>query len=364
MAKYDYLFVSCVILLTVFGLAMLSSASSDLGKIKFNDTYYYLKHQIFYGLIFGIAGFLIFSRVPYKILKSAAVPLLILNIVLLVLVFTPFGVSYNGSSRWLNFGGFSVQPSEFLKISFIVYLSAWLSNKKMKRQTGFFQGFLPFLTASGIIAGLVFLQPATTIVLIVMGAAFIVYFVSGARLLYIFGIIFMGISILASVIYFSSYRYERVIAFLKDGGEKQSAGYQLDQSLRAIGSGGLKGAGFGKSVGKYKSLPEPIGDSIFAVIAEELGFIGAAFLIIIFIIMFIRGFLIAKNAPNQFCRLTVIGFISIIALQSFIHIAAVSGLIPLTGVPLPFISFGGTSLAIFLTMTGIIVNISKSANSG
>lgn len=360
MPKYDYLFISCVILLTVFGLAMLSSASSDLGKIKFNDTYFYLKHQIIYGLILGIAGFLIASRITYKRLKSAAVPLLIFNIILLILIFTPLGESYNTkSNRWLNFGGFSFQPSEFLKISFIIYLSAWLSNKKMKRQTSFSKGLLPFLSASGIIAGLIFLQPATTIILIVMGAAFIVYFVSGARLLHILGITFFGILILTSIIYFTSYRYNRISSFLKNGGEKQSFGYQLNQSLNAIGSGGLTGVGFGKSTGKYKSLPEPIGDSIFAVIAEELGFIGAAFLIIIFIIMFIRGFLIAKNAPDQFSKLTVIGLISIIAIQTFIHIAAISGLMPLTGVPLPFISFGGTSLAIFLTMTGIIANISR-----
>lgn len=338
---------------------MLSSASSDLGKIKFNDTYYYLKHQIFYGLIFGIVGFLAASRISHKKLKSAAVPFLIFNIILLVLVFTSLGVSYNSSSRWLNFGGFSIQPAEFLKISFIIYLSAWLSNKKMKRQDSFFRGLLPFLTASGIIAGLVFLQPATTIILIVMGAAFIVYFVSGAKLLHIFGIIFLGVLVLSSIIYFSSYRYERIVAFLKDGGEKQSVGYQLNQSLNAIKSGGLTGVGFGKSTGKYKSLPEPIGDSIFAVIAEEFGFIGAAFLIIIFIIMFIRGFLIAKNAPNQFCKLTVIGLISVIAIQVFIHIASISGLTPLTGVPLPFVSYGGTSLAVFLTMAGIIANISR-----
>ncbi len=356
----DYIFISCVIILTVFGLVMLSSASSDLGKIKFNDTYYYLKHQIIYGLSLGILGFFIASNFYYQKLKKIAVYALIVNIILLILVFTTLGVSYRGASRWLSVGFFSFQPAEFLKLSFIVYLSAWLSNKKYGRHLSFTKGLLPFLAVSGLIAFLILSQPATTIFLIIIGAALAVYFASGARLIHFLGIALLGIALLVSIIYATPYRYERIKAFLIDDPVKEETSrYQITRSLMSIGSGGLFGVGFGQSTAKYRYLPEPIGDSIFAVIAEELGFIGSLFLISTFVLFFIRGILIAKKTSDQFGRLAVIGLVSVIAIQTFIHIAAISGLIPLTGVPLPFISYGGTALAVFLTMSGIVVNISK-----
>ena len=211
---------------------------------------------------------------------------------------------------------------------------------------------------------MIIMQPATTTVAIIMVAGLIVYFVSGARLSFVVGTIFLGLLGLTLVITTSPYRLERAGTYVKtlfnsEAVDTQKEGYHLDKSLTLIGSGGLTGVGFGKSIAKFKNLPEPIGDSIFAVIAEELGFIGALILIATFIAFFIRGIMIAKKSRDQFAVLTVVGFISIIIIQTFIHIAANSGLLPLTGVTLPFISYGGTSLAIFLTMTGVIVNISK-----
>lgn len=355
----DYLLVVLIFILTVFGLIMLSSASSDLGKIKFNDTYYYLKHQIFYGLSIGIAGFFIFSHFYYKNLKKIAVPLLIINIIFLFLVFTPLGFAHKGASRWIDIGPFSFQPAEFLKLSFIIYFAAWLSNKKFNRLS-FTQGFLPLMAIFGFISLLIVMQPATTILLIIIGSAMAMYFVSGAKIWHMALIILIGAVGLALVIYATPYRYERIAAFFGNDFEKQETSrYQLNQSLSAIGNGGFFGVGFGKSTTKYKYLPEPIGDSIFAVIAEELGFVGFILLISIFTAFFIKCFLIAKNSGDPFAKLVIIGFISVISIQTFIHIAAISGLMPLTGVPLPFISYGGTSLAVFLTMAGIIVNISK-----
>ena len=355
----DYILIISIFLLVVFGLLMLSSASSDIGKIKFNDTYYYLKHQIFYGLSIGIIGFLITSLLYYKNLKKIAFPFLIINIIFLILIFTSLGFSNKGASRWLNIGSFSFQPAEFLKLSFIIYIATWLSNKKINRQS-FLQGFLPFIMISGFISALIIMQPATTILLIIMASTLIIYFASGAKIIHIASIILLGLLGLALIIYITPYRYKRIEAFFVNNPEKQETSrYQINQSLMAIGSGGLFGIGFGKSTTKYKYLPEPIGDSIFAVLAEELGFIGSLFTISAFIVLFLKGFLIAKNSSDQFAKLIVIGFISIISIQTFIHIAAISGLIPLTGVPLPFISYGGTSLAVFLTMAGIIVNISK-----
>ncbi len=357
----DYVFITATILLTVFGIIFLSSASSDLGKIKFNDTYYYLKHQIYYGLILGIIGFIFASFFHYRHWKRMAVPLLIVGVVSLVLVFTPLGLSHAGANRWISLGFFSFQPTELLKFIFIIYLAAWLSSSRDKnRQMSFFSGYLPFLTICGAIALLIIIQPSTTAVAIIMLSSLIVYFSSGARILYVISTIVLGISALALVIAAAGdYRLERIATFLNPELDTQVTGYQINQSLIAIGSGGLPGVGFGKSTAKFKFLPEPIGDSIFAVIAEELGFIGAGAVMLIFLILVIKGFLIAKNSRDQFAKLTAIGFISIIGIQAFIHIGAISGLIPLTGVPLPFISYGGTSLAIFLTMAGVIVNISK-----
>ncbi len=364
----DYVFVSCIILLVVFGLVMLSSASSDLGKIKFNDTYYYFKHQLLFGLSFGVIGFLIASLVYYRWWQKLAIPLLLISLAALILVFTPLGFSHAGANRWLDLGILSVQPAEFLKLSFIIYLAAWLSSKGKVinlRQTSFLAGYLPFLIISGLVAFLIIIQPSTTIVAIIMAAGLVVYFVSGARLSFVLGTIFLGLLVFVLVVLLmGSYRLDRVQTYFKtvfnpDIVDAQSKGYHLNQALTAIGSGGLWGVGFGKSILKFKYLPEPIGDSIFAVIAQELGFVGVIFLITIFIFLFIRGFIIAKNSRDQFAKLITVGIISIMAVQTFIHIAANSGIIPFTGVPLPFISYGGTSLAVFLTMAGIIVNISK-----
>ncbi|MBI4993680.1 cell division protein FtsW [Candidatus Wolfebacteria bacterium] len=359
----DYIFVSCVALLAIFGFLALSSASSDLAKIKFNDTYFYLKHQFFYGLIFGIIGFFIASNFYYQNLKKIAIPFLLINIILLVLVFTPLGFANKGAARWLHIGSFSFQPAEFLKLSFIIYIAAWLGGKKFGSQKGssdFTEIFFPFVAVSGLIAALILAQPATTIFMIIMVSVLIIYFVSGARISHFLGFIFLGLAVLSLVVYSSPYRYQRVASYFDKSAESNATTrYQLNQSLTAIGSGGLFGIGFGKSTIKYKYLPESIGDSIFSVIAEEFGFLGAIFLISVFLVLFYRGLLIAQKSGDAFGRLLSIGFVSIIAIQVFIHIAANSGLLPLTGVPLPFISYGGTALAVFLTMMGIVVNISK-----
>jgi cell division protein FtsW len=193
-----------------------------------------------------------------------------------------------------------------------------------------------------------------------MGASLIVYFVSGAKLRYIFGIFMIGVVALAGLVMITPYRFNRVMNYLQNNNsDVLNSGYHRNQALISIGSGGISGVGYGQSTTKYKFLPEPIGDSIFAVIAEEFGFIGSIFVIAVFVLIFIRGILISKNSRDDFGKLAVVGFISIISIQTVINLGAISGLLPLTGVPLPFISYGGTALAIFLTMIGIIGNISK-----
>jgi len=356
--KPDYLILFCVAALVIFGLVILTSASSHLGRIKFGDTYYYLKHQIVYGLSIGLFGFLAAFFIPYRFYRKISLIAILISIFLLFLVFTPLGFSAGGADRWLKLGPLIFQPSEIVKLTFILYLAAWLSTDS-ERSKSFLKGLIPFLAISGLISALLLKQPSTSTMAILLTSALIVYFVSGARLSYIAGAILLGILVLALVIYLTPYRFNRVVNFLNPEANPQGGGYHLNQALIAIGSGGWLGVGYGQSTTKISYLPEPIGDSIFAVIAEELGLIGSSVLILVFLLLLVRTFMLAKKTSDRFAKLLLTGFASLIGVQAFVNIAAISGLIPLTGTPLPFISYGGTALAIFMTMSGIILNISK-----
>lgn len=337
---------------------MLTSASSDLAKNKFGSTYYYLNHQIIYGFIPGLFLFLFLSNFSYLNIKKYAAWLLSFNIILLLLVFSPLGVSAGGADRWLNIGGFVFQPSELLKIIFIIYIAAWLSGNE-KRKNSFLGGFLPFLIICGVVAFLLIIQPTTSTVAILMATALIIYFASGARISYILATIILGLSLLLAVSYFTPYRWQRIMSFVDPNQNVLGASYHIQQALIAIGSGNIFGVGYGQSTTKINYLPEPIGDSIFAVIAEELGFVGSLALILCFLILITRIFLLAKKTNDQFGQLLLIGFGSIIGIQAIVNIGAISGILPLTGMPLPFISYGGSSLAVFMGISGIIINISK-----
>ncbi len=355
----DYFLIAVIFLLVVFGLAMLASASSDLGKTQFNNTYYYLEHQILYGLSIGIVGFIVTYVVPFYTWKKFAFIFLLIGVMLLIAVFTPLGTTALGASRWLKLGPLSFQPSELMKLLFIIYLAAWLSNTKFKRSNDFQSGFVPFLLITALVGGLLFLQPATSTVLILMGAGLTVYFVSGAPYKYIIGIIVLGCVVVAGLIYLTPYRRARIVGYLDTSANTQGQNYQVNQALIAIGSGGLAGVGYGQSATKTNYLPTPIDDSIYAVTAEELGFIGAAILAMLFALLGLRMFWLAKRMGDQFGRLLLVGFGMVITLQAFVNMASISGLIPLTGVPLPFVSYGGTALAISLTMMGVSVNVTK-----
>jgi|SRR3989344_127235 len=353
----DFFFLSLLLILVIFGLVMLTSASSDLAKTKLGDSFYYLKHQLLTGLASGIIGFLIGFFLFYRRWAKFAILLLVLNIVFLILVFTPLGIEVKGANRWIDLGTFSFQPGELLKLSFLIFLAFWISKNQSRRQSAS-QGLLPFLFLTGIIVGLLLLQPATTTAILMATTAAIMYFAGGAKIKFLMAIGLLGILIFTIVISLTPYRMERIKTFFNRETDELKNSYQITQTLNAIGSGGLTGVGFGKSNIKL-SLPEPIGDSIFAVIAEELGFIGTIILIFIFLLFIWRGFKIAKASPDSFSRLLAIGFSSLIGLQTFINIGAMTEIIPLTGVPLPFISYGGTALTVFLTMSGIMLNISK-----
>lgn len=354
----DYLFIALLFILAVFGLVMLTSASSDLAKAKFGDSYYYFNHQLLYGLIPGIVGFFLGMFLYYRTWQKWAIPLLLVNLALLILVFTPLGFHAKGGDRWLDFGSFTFQPSELLKLTFFIFLSAWISKNK-ERSKSFQEGLLPFLILLGSVTALLILEPATTIAFLIFATSLIVYFVAGARMRFVAATLLCATLGFSLLVYFTPYRLERVKTFLNPGQDELGSAYHINQALTAIGSGGLWGVGFGKSTTKLKYLPEPIGDSIFAVIAEELGLVGAFFLIVVFLLFIWRGIMIARASPDHFAQLLATCFITLIGLQTFTNIGAISGLIPLTGVPLPFVSYGGTALSVFLTMSGIIVNISR-----
>jgi cell division protein FtsW len=355
----DYFFMAIVFALIVFGLAMLASASSNLGKTQFNNSYYYLEHQMLYGLTLGAAGFLVGYFMSYEQWKKVALPMLLVSILTLVLVFSPLGSLVNNTNRWLRLGPLSFQPAELVKLVYIIYLAAWLSNTKAKRATDLKSGLLPFLIVSGVIGALLILQPATSTVAILLGSGLIVYFVSGAPWKYIIGTVLITILLVAAVIYITPYRRARITGFLNQGANAQGQNYQVNQALIAIGSGGIWGVGYGQSAAKTSYLPAVIDDSIFAVVAEELGFVGACTLVVLFCLFALRLFWLSKKTGDRFGKLLLIGFGTVIAFQAFVNMASISGIIPLTGVPLPFISYGGTALAVFLTMSGIALNVSK-----
>ncbi len=354
----DYFLLALVFMLAVAGLVILTSASSDLGKLKWNDSYYYLKHQLLYGLSFGLVGFFVTFKLNYQLYRKIAFIFLLLNLGALTLVFTSLGLHAGGAARWLQLGPISFQPSELLKLTFVLYLAAWLANTKMNR-TNLAEGVLPFLLISGIISGLLVLQPATSTVGVLLLAAAIMYFVSGAKITHLLGIGAAGLIALTLLIWFTPYRRERILAYLNPSKDSEGASFQVTQAKISIGSGKLFGLGYGKSTNKATSLPAPLDDSIFAIAAQELGFVGAGSLIVIFWLFVVRIFLLARKVRDRFGQIVLVGFGSIVALQSLVNMGAISGLLPLTGVPLPFISYGGTALAVFLTMSGVAVNISK-----
>lgn len=356
----DYSVLIVIVLLIFFGFAALASASSDLGKERFDDPYFYLKQQLLHGFIVGLVGGIAGYLIDYRKYKKWAPLLLAAGIGALVLTFSPLGYSSGGAQRWLQIGQISIQPSEILKIAFIIYLAAWLSSTRTNRQKSISEGLLPFLAISGIIGTLLILQRSTSAALIILSGALAMYFAAGAQKKHIIATIALGTAALSIIVLLTPYRLERVKSYLnpEKGAEEES--YQLNQALLSIGSGGLLGVGFGGSTAK-RYLPERIGDSIFAIIAEEFGFVGSMVIISLFLALVLRILLLARNSNDTFAKLLLVGFGTIIGIQAFIHIGANSKLIPLTGVPLPFISFGGTALAVFMTISGIVLNISKHA---
>lgn len=352
MSKTNVALVISVLFLTVFGLIMIYDASSYVAFRDFGDKYHYIKDQ-FIWMILGFTLLSFFSFFDYRKLYNLALPILTVALVLLILVFIPgIGVGLLGAHRWINAGVSLLQPAEFVKLGLAIYLAAWFSNKE--------RGRLPaFLLLMGLILGLVMLEPDMGTTAVILAEAFIIYFLSGANALY-FSLIVPAVALLGFIfIKLSPYRSQRLEAFLNVGSSLDSSSYHVKQILIALGAGGLTGVGLGNSLQKYAYLPESTTDSIFAIVAEELGFIGALGLILVFIFVISRCFHIAMNARDNFGKLLAGGITTFLAVQIIINLAAQTVLVPLTGIPLPFISYGGSSLIVDLAAIGILLNISK-----
>lgn len=357
--KPDYVLIFIIFTLIVFGLVMMSSASVVSSRNDFGDSYYYLKHQILYGFVPGLAGFLFFQKVPYLKLKKWSLFIFAASLVLLILVLIPyFSASYGGAKSWLKFGPINFQPSEVMKLTFILYLASWFSSRQ-KSIKDFKQTFLPFTIPIAFISFLLILQPDIGTLGLIVIPGIIIYFLAGGSIKYILLLTGAGIGSLFILIKLAPYRLQRLLVFLDPKIDPLGIGYQINQALLAVGSGGIFGLGLGHSRQKFNYLPEAQGDSIFAIIAEELGLVGAIFLLSMFIWLMFRCFYIARNTSDSFGRLVVYGIASWIVIQTFINVGANLSLLPLTGVPLPFVSYGGTALATGMAAMGIVVNISK-----
>lgn len=367
MAKYhkpDYVLIVIIAAVLIFGLIALASASSVVGFSKFGDIFYYIKRQLLIGVLLGIICLFVAYKLDYHWYQKYAFYFLIISVILLILVFIP-GIGFNlkGAHRWIKIGGFLFQPTEVVKLTFLIYLATWLS-KREKDIKDFQAGLLPFLIVVGLISLLIIFQPDVGSMSVIAFIAFSVYFVAGAPIKHLGFLGTAGLVIFYLLIKFKPYRAARLTVFLNPQVDPQGIGYHINQALLAIGSGGFFGLGLGRSRQKYNYLPEVAGDSIFAVIAEELGFIIVAGLIVLFVLIMYRGFKIAKHAPDIFGKLMATGIVAWISYQAFVNIAANLAVVPLTGITLPFISYGSSSLVVSLTAMGILFNISRQTTEG
>ncbi|AFH64506.2 stage V sporulation protein E [Paenibacillus mucilaginosus] len=354
----DMLLLGSTLVLLVIGVVMVFSASAVLAFREFGDSMYYLKRQaLFAGL--GVAAMVFTMNTDYWIWKKYAKIALIVCFVLLVAVLVPgIGVVRGGARSWLGIGSFGIQPSEFMKMGMIIFLSKWLSERQ-NTITLFAKGLMPPLGLVGLAFGMIMLQPDLGTGAVLVGASLLIIYVAGARLLHLSYLGMVGVAGLVGLIIAAPYRLKRITAFLDPWADPLGAGYQSIQSLYAIGPGGLVGLGLGMSRQKYSYLPEPQTDFIFSIIAEELGFIGGTFVLLLFTLLVWRGMRTAITAPDTFGSLLATGIVGMVAVQVIINIGVVIGMFPVTGITLPLISAGGSSLTLMLTSLGVLLNISR-----
>lgn len=358
-SSIDRTFLLFTVVLVIIGFFIFTSASLGLLARSGATLSSVALNQLLFGVIGGSLALFAMSTIHYRNLRQYAFYIFFGTILLTLLVFVPhIGFEHGGATRWIKIGSFTLQPAELLKIGFVIYMATWLSGMHHKIKT-FTYGTLPFLAFLGVTGVLLLLQPDTDTFLIMASAALAMFITAGGRFRDVLVMGIGGILLVAVLAFSRPYIMDRITTFIDPASDPQGAGYQIKQSLIAIGSGGVLGRGYGQSIQKFEYLPEPIGDSVFAVYAEEFGFIGSIVLILLFTFFALRGYRIAVNAHDPFGMLLVIGLITLIIAQTFLNMAAMLALAPLSGLPLPFISHGGTALFVTLASVGIILSVSR-----
>lgn len=356
----DFILIILTLTILALGLIMVYSASAIWADYRFHDSFFFAKRQLLFAGAGVIAMFLIMN-VDYWSWRSWAKIIILICFVLLILVLIPgIGNVRNGSRSWIGVGAFSIQPSEFMKFAMIIFLAKYLSERQ-KQITSFIRGMLPSLALVFSAFGLIMLQPDLGTGTVMVGTCMMMIFVAGARVSHFAGLGVLGIAGFIGLILSAPYRIDRITSFIDPWKDPLGTGFQIIQSLFAIGPGGLFGLGLGKSRQKFFYLPESHTDFIFAIVAEELGFIGGSFILLLFALLFWRGIRIALGAPDLFGSILAVGIIAMIAIQVMINIGVVVGLIPVTGITLPFLSYGGSSLTLMLMAVGVLLNISRYA---
>lgn len=355
----DTILLIIIVVLVAGGFLVFSSASLGLLARDGASFASVAFSQFVFGIIGGGLAMLITSNVHYRHWRKYAFYIFLLALFLTALVFVPgLGMTHAGATRWIDLGFVTFQPSEFLKIAYVIYLATWFSGVHGNIHS-WRHSLIPFAGVSALAGVVMLLQPDTDTFLIMGGAGMAMFIVAGAKWRDIGLIVLAAVLLLATIAFMRPYVMDRLTTFLDPNSDPLGSGYQIQQSLIAVGSGGLTGRGFGQSIQKFEYLPEPIGDSVFAVYAEEFGFLGAIMLLAALVSLTLRGYKIANQATDMFGTLLVTGFITLIILQAYLNIGAMIGMAPLSGLPLPFISHGGTALMATLAMLGIVLNVSK-----
>lgn len=353
----DFVLFITTLALVGIGLIMVFSSSSVTANINYHDPYYYFKKQLLW-VVISIISMIVVMKINFHRLKDFAIPLLVIALICLVLVVTPLGIEVKGSSRWFQIGPARFAPSELAKLVMVIFLAKSMETN-MNKMSSFFKGVLPYLFMLVLVCGLIMLQPDLGTAFVLAGTVFFMLMVAGTKWSHLGYISLAGLSAIAAAIFFEPYRMERIIAFTDPWKYASDEGFQTIQSLYALGSGGLFGVGLGYSRQKFFYLPEQHTDFIFAILGEELGFIGATLVVLLFLLFAWRGFKIAMNAPDNFSSLLAAGVTIMIVFQAAINIGVVSGALPVTGITLPFISYGGTSLLFSLIGVGLLLNVSR-----
>ncbi len=355
--KTDYILLACVLFLVGFGILMVYSASFYSAELTYGNKMFFAKKQIV-GAVIGLVSMIGTSFINYNILQKLKWPAIILSTLLLMAVFIPgLGVTNYGATRWINLGFFTLQPSEIAKFGFVIFSAAYLSKNYTKVKS--FVGIIPVIIAGGVMCLLIIMEPNMSITICVALTMIVMLIVGGAKFKHFVIIAIPMVALAVTLVLIEPYRLKRLLAFLDPWSSAQAEGFQLVQSLYAVGSGGWFGVGLFNSRQKYLFLPFAESDFIFSIIAEEFGFVGCLLLLGVYLIVILRGIKIAKNAVNRFGCYLATGIVAIIALQLIINIAVVTGSIPPTGLPLPFISAGSTSLVVFMSAIGVLLNIDK-----